>query len=378
MLPKRPPSPIRTVAAGLALALVAAACATARGTEPDPTAATTVPASTTPPTTPTTAPPADPLPPPTPAVDPPPPTPEPSPPAPSRRPIVIHATGDVSLDPAYVATFGSEGYDYAWSGLEGLFVGDDLTIINLECAVSELGAPLDKEFTFRCDPEALPAARAAGVDVANLANNHSGDYGSEAAADSRLQVEASGIAPVGVGRDVDEAYAPAFFEAGGWKIAVIGLGAVIPSTSWVATEDRAGQANGHDVEAVSAAIETADEAADVVLVTIHWGHELDTRPVQWQIELAEAMIDAGADAIFGHHSHRLNPIGWYRGRPIAWGLGNFVWPRLSTPSATTAVAEVVVRPDGRFDACLIPAFIADHGHPVIDEPYRGACMAFPG
>jgi poly-gamma-glutamate capsule biosynthesis protein CapA/YwtB (metallophosphatase superfamily) len=89
------------------------------------------------------------------------------------------------------------------------------------------------------------------------------------------------------------------------------------------------------------------------------------------------MIDAGADAIFGHHPHRLQPLEFYRGRPIAWSLGNFVWPRLSVPSATTAVAQVVVEPDGRIAACLLPTFIESSGHPVLQVEYTEPCSPGP-
>ena len=63
---------------------------------------------------------------------------------------MIHGTGDVSLDPGYIPAFGSNGYGWAWSGLGGLFPDDDLTIINHECPSTEIVAPLDKRFVFRC------------------------------------------------------------------------------------------------------------------------------------------------------------------------------------------------------------------------------------
>ncbi len=117
-----------------------------------------------------------------------------------------------------------------------------------------------------------------------------------------------------------------------------------------------------------AAVEAAAEIADIVIVTVHWGFELETTVNAGDRARGEALIEAGADIIFGHHQHRLNPLEWYQGRPIAWGLGNFVWPRLSDASATTAIARVVISPDGTFDACLIPAFIVDSGHPVPTGP----------
>jgi poly-gamma-glutamate synthesis protein (capsule biosynthesis protein) len=113
------------------------------------------------------------------------------------------------------------------------------------------------------------------------------------------------------------------------------------------------------------AVRRADRGADLVIVTIHWGVELHPEPLAGQVAIARALIDAGADAIFGHHSHRLGPVGTYRGRPIFWSLGNFVWPNFSAAGATTAVAEVTVSPRGRVRGRLIPAVIEPAGHPVL-------------
>lgn len=143
---------------------------------------------------------------------------------PERQRIVVHGTGDVNLDPDYVPALGAHGYAHAWSGLAGLLAADDLTVINLECPVSDRGTIVPKEFTFRCAPAALPAARAAGVEVANLANNHSGDYGPVALLDSVRHARDAGIEPVGVGADIAEATRPAIVEVGGWRVAVLGFG----------------------------------------------------------------------------------------------------------------------------------------------------------
>jgi len=290
-------------------------------------------------------------------------------PPPARERLVVHGTGDVSLDPDYVPALAEHGYAHAWSGLAGLFTTDDLTVVNLECPVSTRGTIEPQSFNFRCDPAALPAAHEAGVDVANLANNHSFDYGREALLDSIGQLRDAGIAPVGTGADRDAAHVPAVLERGGWRIAVLGFSDVLVDPGWAATPDSPGVAAGDDTERMVDAVRAADAVADLVFVTIHWGMELDTEPRADDVERAEAMIDAGADGIFGHHQHRLGPLGTYRDRPIAWGLGNFVWPRLSAESARTAVARFVVEPDGAVRGCLLPAEIVSPGHPELTGPH---------
>ena len=296
---------------------------------------------------------------------------EPAPPTqeatrqPRRHTILIHATGDVSLDPSYIPALVANGYGWAWSGLGGLFRRDDLTIINHECPSTDIAAPIRKTFNFRCDPQALPAAKHAGVDVANLANNHAYDQGPEGLLDSIRNLRTAGIAPVGAGRTERDAERPALFEIGGWKVAVVGFGEVLDPLDQTAGAHKPGTATGHSLPLKVRAIRAADRVADAVIVVIHWGVELDTGPEAYQVREGHAMIDAGADVIVGHHAHRLQPMSVYRGRPIFWGLGNFVWPAFSVDGSTTAVAEIRLTPDGRFHGRLIPARIVSDGHPVL-------------
>jgi poly-gamma-glutamate synthesis protein (capsule biosynthesis protein) len=283
--------------------------------------------------------------------------------------LVIHGAGDVSLDPSFVPTFKANGYAWAWTGLNGLFKRDDLTVVNLECAVSNLGTPVPKTFNFRGDVAALPAMRAAGVEVANMANNHSYDFGPRALLDTRKNLGTNDIAAVGAGKDADQALAPAMFTIKGWRLAVLGFDKVVdPFPEAVAGPHHPGTAAGHDQGAMVGAVEAAAAQADLVIVDIHWGVELDTQPRADDVALGHQLVDAGADVVFGGHSHRLQPLEMYRGRPIFYSLANFVWPNFSSAGATTAVAEVTVTPAGKVTGRLIPAFIEAAGHPVL----RGA------
>lgn len=279
--------------------------------------------------------------------------------------LVIHGVGDVNLDGEIIPALRSEGYDHAWSGVGGLFLADDLTVVNLECSPSPDGPPEPKEFVFGCDLEAYPAMFDAGVDVVNLGNNHSQDHGKPAMLAGRRELDGLGLNPVGAGANDVEAGTPALFEVNGWKVAVLGFGGVFPHPGWFATPDRAGMRDGDTIETMVEVVQAAAKIADIVVVTIHWGVELDTQPRPDDRERAEAMIAAGADVIFGHHPHRLQPLEIVAGRPVVWSLGNFVWPSLSTAGSTTAVARVVISPEGDLSACLIPAYIESPGHPVL-------------
>ncbi len=283
----------------------------------------------------------------------------------SPGPLVIQGVGDVNFDPSYIPSFRERGYEYAFTGLDGVFLADHLSVINLECSPSDSGVPMDKTFVFGCDPAAFPVARRSGVEVANLANNHSQDYGAEAMLEGIADLAAAGIAPVGVGPDLAAATTPALFEIEGRTVAVLGFGGVHPASWWLAGEESPGMADGDDVELMEQAVGRAAETADIVVVSIHWGVEGAVDPLASDREAARRMIAAGADVIFGHHPHRLGELEFVDGRPVFWTLGNFVWPRLSDVGATTAIGRVVFPVDGPPSACLIPVFIEEGGHPVL-------------
>lgn len=312
---------------------------------------------------------------PSPAATPAPTTPVPTTPAsPSPSPtetashskLVLRGTGDVNLDTNFIPNFRTFGYEYAWSGLNDFLKRDDLTVVNLECPVSRLGSPvLTKDYNFRADPNALPYMRAAGVDVANLANNHAYDFGPDALLDTRKNLSANHIAAVGAGQDNRQALAPALFTIKGWRVAVVGLDEVVDGAGSVAGPGHPGVAGGHDQEAMVGAVKAAAGVADIVVVAIHWGVELKTSPTAADVSLAHRLVQAGADLIFGSHSHRLQPMETYRGRPIFYSLGNFVWPNTTLAGSTTAVAEVTVSRAGTFTGRLVPVFIQAAGHPVL-------------
>jgi poly-gamma-glutamate synthesis protein (capsule biosynthesis protein) len=281
-----------------------------------------------------------------------------------RGTIVIHAMGDVSLDPAQIPAFRVHGYGWAWSGLGGSFRTDDLTIVNLECPATDIVDPAPKAFVFRCDPDALPAARQAGIDVVSQANNHAYDEGPDGLVDSLDRIRAEGFVPVGAGADRDEALRAATFRLDGWNVAVVGIDQVLDPPNEVAGPGKPGTAVGHDFGLGLRAVRAAAAVSDVVVVVIHWGIELEARPRPLQILQAHRLVDAGADVIFGGHAHRLQPLETYRGTPIFYSLGNFVWPRLGPVLRATAVAEVTLGPDGGIRARLIPAEIVSDGHPM--------------
>jgi hypothetical protein len=286
-----------------------------------------------------------------------------------RGPLLIQHVGDVLLDPDAHPTLRRLGAE-VWDGVRDTFARGDVVIVNLECATTDRDEPQPKQFVFRCPPDQLPAMREAGVTAATVANNHSGDHGVPGILDSLRNVEAAGLVGLGAGVDEDEAYAARLVDVQGWTVALLGFGGVVPDPSWTSWGDRPGQASGYDAGAMARAVAAADEVADLVVVSIHWGEEGAFTPREEDRDRAEGVIAAGADVVFGHHAHRLQPLERIDGVPVFWNLGNFVWPRLSDDAATTAVAEFAVSPEGDVEACLVPFEIDDEGRPFPTDAPR--------
>jgi poly-gamma-glutamate capsule biosynthesis protein CapA/YwtB (metallophosphatase superfamily) len=282
----------------------------------------------------------------------------------TRATLVVSAAGDVHLDARVIPDLSTYGFDHAWSGMRRQFLADDLTIVNLECTPSDMGSPVAKAYNFRCPSAAVATLAPNGIEVANMANNHAWDHGEAALLDGVATVAGAGVAPVGAGANVAAATAGAYFEINGWTVAVLGFNTVDDGVSRSATTTGPGLANGKDLTLVRSAVAAAKARADIVLVTVHWGIERSFVPDPADVPIAHAIVEAGADAILGHGAHRLQPLERYLGKPIFWSLGNFVWPRHDADSYTTAVAELVIQPDGLTFARLIPAQIATPGRPV--------------
>jgi poly-gamma-glutamate synthesis protein (capsule biosynthesis protein) len=188
--------------------------------------------------------------------------------------------------------------------------------------VSEKGTPTaGKRYCLRAPAEAVRVLAGARINAVSLANNHSADFGSEALVDSIARLEASDISAAGAGATLDQAYAPHFFTTrNGTKAAVIALSDV--------EDDRGAEtlvASAARRERVADAITEARAKAAFVLCLIHWGDENTEKVSERQRELARWLIDHGVDAVVGCHSHCIQPLDFYHGRPVVYSLGNLVF-----------------------------------------------------
>jgi capsule synthesis protein PGA_cap len=203
----------------------------------------------------------------------------------------------------------------------------DLTMLNLETAISVGGQAESKAFTFQAPPSAFTALKAAGIDLVSMANNHSADYGADGLAQTMAAITRTGFPVVGLGANAAEAYAPYYTEVNGVRLAFIAALQVREETlaNFTATSTSPGVASAYS-ELLPLAVRAAKARADAVIVYLHWGTEYVHCPNTDQVGLADRLAAEGASAVVGTHAHGLQGAGWRPdGAYIAYGLGNYLW-----------------------------------------------------
>lgn len=216
-----------------------------------------------------------------------------------------------------------------------LLSSHDVRIGNLECVVATTGTAEEKPYTFRADPRTLPVLKR-HFDAVSLANNHSGDFGKAAFAEQLALMDTAGLPYFGGGRDATAAHAPWIVERNGVRIALLGYVEFKPR-SFEADASRPGVAwSGEDDDVIEDIIAARRvHRADIVIPFMHWGWEDEPDPSPRLRAFARRMIDAGADMVVGGHPHVTQGAEYYRGKPIIYSLGNFLFNGFDTPATTT-------------------------------------------
>ncbi len=235
--------------------------------------------------------------------------------------ITISAAGDCTLGTDegfnYKRSFKGK-YDavqdpaYFFQNVQPVFAQDDLTIVNMEGTLTEETTREPKQFAFKGDAEYAKILTAGAVEAANLANNHSFDYGKKSYEDTIAALEAEGISSFGYERT-------AVMDIKGVKV---GLAGVYELAEHINCKQ----------DMLDNIASLKEQGAQIIIVSFHWGQEKENVPNDVQVELAHTAIDNGADLVLGHHPHVLQGIGEYKGKNIVYSLGNFCFGGNSAPS----------------------------------------------
>jgi poly-gamma-glutamate synthesis protein (capsule biosynthesis protein) len=245
--------------------------------------------------------------------------------------VWISAAGDLMLGRRSGGILIDEGAAGVFGETAEYFKRADISIVNLEGAVSSRGEKVSKAFNFRFNPLTVPILKAAGINAVLLANNHVFDYGETAFLDTLDHLKYNGIAALGAGRNIDAASAPYILKAERLTIQVFGI-ASFPrerngwdGASVAATEKKPGIlfAGQDGLERLKKKLNREEGILKIVL--FHGGEEWTWNPTAHTRSLYTGLAQCGADLIIGSHPHTTQGFEWVEGGLVFWSLGNFVF-----------------------------------------------------
>jgi poly-gamma-glutamate synthesis protein (capsule biosynthesis protein) len=289
----------------------------------------------------------------------------PAPPVAAPPSVTVVSGGDTMADRRVKTFIQERGADAVFAGIAPLLRTADVAWVNLESPLTTIDDPWPgKDVHFQGDPRLATGLADAGVDLVNMANNHAVDQGRAGLLDSIRRLERAGVQVVGAGRDAAAARRPVIVRtSGGATVGFLGWADII----WpgFAAGSAAGVATASpDMSLVEQAIRDLKRRVDYVVVCFHWGIEYTDTPIASQVAEAHAAVDAGADLVIGHHPHVLQGVQLYRGRLIAYSLGDLVFDHYSVATGQTVLVDAVLRPHG-VRVTLIPVYAAANGIPAV-------------
>ena len=238
--------------------------------------------------------------------------------------VVITFAGDAMLDRRVRSSvnknFGGD-YNELFKNVS-IFKDDDISFLNLEGPVSNVGHNVGSIYSFRMDPLVINALQNTGIDIVSFANNHVGDYSLSAFKDTLKRLRSEGMLFTGAGSNYNEAREPTMIEKNNIMTCFLAFSDVGPI--WMkATEDSPGILIASDSNFTDIIVQ-ASHKCEVLVVSFHFGEEYKAHNAR-QEKLAHTAIDSGADIVVGAHPHVAQDIEIYKGKPIMYSLGNFMF-----------------------------------------------------
>ena len=260
--------------------------------------------------------------------------------------LSIVFTGDILLDRGVRRVINQHGVGHLFSdGIDSVFRSAQLVVGNLECPATKIDAPVFKRFIFRGEPEWLDTLRQHGITHLNLANNHSIDQGREGLLDTRRNIIAAGMVPMGAGENMQQASEPVLLASeprNVWLVPSLRLAlenyAYLPDKPCVSQEP---------MDSLIRRVHRLrqEDSTAVIIVSLHWGGEHTLKPVPRQRLEAHQLILAGANALICHHTHTLQTIETFMGKPIYYSIGNFIFDPTKPLNAEACIVRLEVTPD---------------------------------
>ncbi|MBR6253647.1 MAG: CapA family protein [Clostridia bacterium] len=237
---------------------------------------------------------------------------------PIKTHVVMNFAGDCTLGAdsnfgyktTFFEAFDNNSYDYFFSNMQSLFANDDLTVVNLEGTFTDYMVKTPKLYNFRASPEYANILLSGDIDVVNIANNHTRDYGQKGYDDTIQTLKDYNIPFFGY----DNYY---IYEKDGIKIGFAGMTSIGDSTI--------------NKRIDYAMLYFEENNCDAEIITFHWGNERVYQHNVNQQRVGRYAIDKGADLVVGHHSHVIQDIEEYNGKYIVYSLSNFCFGGNTNP-----------------------------------------------
>lgn len=255
-------------------------------------------------------------------------------------------TGDILLDRGVRRVINHHGVDHLFSdGIDSVFRSAQIVVGNLECPATKIESPVFKQYIFRSEPEWLDTLRQHGITHLNLANNHSIDQGREGLLDTKRNIKEAGMVPIGAGASMQEAAGPVLLASSPRKVWLVpSLRLALENYSYLTDKPCVSQEPIDSLMQRVFQLRKADSTA-VIIVSLHWGGEHTLKPVPRQRMEAHQLILAGADALICHHTHTLQTIETFRGKPIYYSIGNFIFDPTHPINAEACIVRLKITSD---------------------------------
>ncbi len=266
--------------------------------------------------------------------------------------VRLLAGGDVMLANWIQRHLQEKGPAYPFQHLQKLLNNAHIVFANLEAPFGTRGRPFPKQFTFRVHPRFAATLRAGNINLVSLANNHIMDYGVEVLQETIVQLQKLGIAYAGAGTTLQQARQLAVVTIDSFRVGLLAYNLTFPQEFW-ASDTTAGTCFPYE-EFVFDDIAKAHQAVDFLIVSCHWGQELQSTPKPYQIRFAHQVIRKGADVVLGHHPHVVQGIEVYRGKVIAYSLGNFVFSSYSKTVKHSMLLELNIISRNNYSLTIHP------------------------
>ena len=260
--------------------------------------------------------------------------------------LTVVLTGDILLDRGVRRVIEHHGVDHLFSdGIDSVFQSAQVVVGNLECPATKIKSPVFKRFIFRGEPEWLDTLRQHGITHLNLANNHSIDQGREGLMDTRRNIIAAGMVPIGAGANMAEASEPVLLAEHPRKVWLVpSLRLALENYAYLTDKPCVSQEPMDSLLSRVYRLRQQDSTA-VIIVSLHWGQEHKQQPVLRQRHDAHMLILAGADVLVCHHTHTLQTVEDYGGHKIYYSVGNFIFDQHKPLNSEACMVRLKVSQD---------------------------------